>query len=111
MRRKELKKLTIEDIENSIPFIEDSICTDFVVLFSHSKDVTDEQFTEEYLPEFINNGFYYESLNIILKECPSFFKDKLFIDRVKSVIEMNKNLHPHFNNKSKKIMKRIQKYK
>lgn len=108
---KQLKKLTIQEVENNIPLIEESICTDFVILFSHSKDVTDEQFVNDYLPDFINNGFYYESLNMILKECPSYFKDELFVDRMNSVIEMNKNLHPCFNKKSKVIQKRIRKYK
>ena len=36
---------------------------------------TDEEFVNDYLPDFINNGYYYESLNMILKECPSYFKD------------------------------------
>ena len=107
---KKLKKLVIEDIKNSIPFIEESICTDYAVLYSNSEDITDEEFVKECLPELINNGYYYESLNILLKECPSFFKDKLFIDRMNSVIEMNKNLHPCFNKKSKNLKKRIRKY-
>lgn len=107
---KELKKLSIKDIKCNIPLIEESICNDFVVLLSHSKDVTDEDFVNDYLPEFINNGFYYESLNMILKECPYYFQDKLFMDRMNSVIEMNKNLYPYFNKKSKSIVKRIRKY-
>lgn len=107
---KQLKKLTVEEIENNIPLIEDSICTDFTVLLSRSKDITDEDFVNDYLPEFINNGFYYESLNMILKECPYYFQDKLFMDRMNSVIEMNKNLYPYFNKKSKSIVKRIRKY-
>ena len=107
---KELKKLTVDQIIESVPETEDSICTDFTVLLSHSKNTTDEQFVSYYLPEFVNNGFYYESLNMILKECPSYFKDELFRDRMNSVIEMNKNLHPCFNKKSKSIVKRIRKY-
>lgn len=107
---KKLKKLVIEDIKNSIPFIEESICTDYAVLYSHSEDITDEEFVKECLPELINNGYYYESLNILLKECPSLFKDEIFIDRMNSVIEMNKNLHPYFNKKSKNLKKRIRKY-
>lgn len=107
---KVLKKITVAEVKNSIHLIEDSICTDFLVLLSHSKDVSNEEFVNDYLPEFINNGFYYESLNMIMKECPSYFKDELFVDRMNSVIEMNRQLHPYFNGKSRKIKKKIKKY-
>ena len=98
---KEINKWTIEKLQREIPYIENSICNDFAVLCSHSDSISEEEFLEEFLPAFTDNTYYYESLNIILSECPSMFKDKTFAKRVNQILSVNKN--------SKEISKRVKK--
>ena len=106
---KELKYLTEKDIVKMSSNIEKSIYNDFLVLNSHSKSISDEDFDNVYLPYFINNNFYYESMNIILDECPSFFKDEVFIKRVNKVISNIKNIDQNFRKTNKKVKKMVKK--
>lgn len=105
--KKELKCLTVEDIEKISLNIEKSIFNDFLVLDSHSESISNEEFTNKYLPYFINNGFYYESLNIILDECPSLFKKEIFIKRVNQVLSNNKKIDKNYKDINKEVKKLI----
>ena len=104
--KKELKKYTIYDIEREIDYLNSSIFNDFVVLLSHGDGVSDEEFLNGYLEEFVNNDMYYESLNIILKECPSVFSSETFRKRINTVLKINKKLHYKKNKTIKKIIKK-----
>lgn len=105
----ELKKASLNDILAEIEYIDSSIYNDFIVLVSHGDDTSEEDFDSVYLPNLIENNYYYESLNVILKECPSLFENKLFISRVKKVLNSNtyidgnfKKIHKKFKHLSKK---------
>ena len=105
----ELKKYNLEDLYDEIPSIHESIFSDFMVLLSHSEQISDEQFVERYLSEFSKDKLYYESLNVILKECPSLFQNKLFIDRMNAVFELNREMYRDGKKLNKQIIKSIKK--
>lgn len=109
--KNELKKYNLQDLYNEIPSIHESIFSDFMVLLSHSNQITDEQFVERYLETFSKDKLYYESLNSILKECPSLFQNKIFIDRMNSVFELNSELYSDCKKLNKEMIKRIKKNK
>lgn len=96
-----------EDVEKQVHSIDNSIFNDFIVLFTHSKEVSDEDFKELYLPDLVNNNFYYESLNTILEECPSMFKDELFFDRFNMILKENKKINRTYSNLNKNIVKKV----
>lgn len=104
---KEIKKWTLDNLKSEIPYIEESICNDFNLIGSHSESTSEEEFMNYYLPVFIDNEYYYESLNTVLRECPSLFKNKLFIKRVKQVLSSNKTIHKDFIVTHRKIKKLI----
>lgn len=107
--KNELKKYHLQDLYNEIPSIHESIFSDFMVLLSHSDQITNEQFVERYLSEFSKDKLYYESLNVILRECPSMFQNKLFIDRMNAIFELNKELCRDGNKLNKQMIKSIKK--
>lgn len=107
----ELKKYNLEDLYAEIPDIHESIFSDFMVLLSHSKQISDEHFVERYLPEFSKDKLYYESLNIILEECPSIFQNELFVNRMNAIFKLNGELYRDGNKLNKQIIKRINKIK
>ena len=102
----------IETINKEINNVHDSICEDFYVLISHT-DITEEEiFETEYLPYFKNSKAYYESLNAILYENPSVFKDELFYNRAMKVINLNKDLYKddkQILKMNKKLVRKINK--
>lgn len=103
-RRKELKYLfnsTNEEIKEEIENVHDSICHDLYVLIGQSFLTSDKEFEEEYLSLFAESNYYYESLNMFLKENPTVFKDELFYSRMMQVINLNNELY----NSDKKILK------
>lgn len=111
-RRKEFKylfKSTNDEIKQEIENVHDSICHDLYVLIGQSNLTSDKEFEEEYLPLFAESNYYYESLNIFLKENPTVFRDKLFYNRMMKVINLNNEL---YNDKevfkmNKKLLKKI----
>ena len=112
-RRREFKylfKATNEEIKKEIEDIHDSICHDLYVLVGQSNLTSDKEFEDEYLPLFTNSNYYYESLNMFLKENPTVFKDKLFYNRMMQVINKNNELE-HNNEQilkmNKKLLKKI----
>ena len=98
-----------ENIIKEIPSLDDSIFNDFMVLFTHKKEeVSDEVFENEYILHFLMDlELYYESLNVILHECPSMFEDETFKKRCKCILD-NAN---EINNDYKKLNKVIKKIK
>jgi len=108
--KKELKKYTVDDVLEEVPYIEESICNDFSVILSHGKNLSDEEFEKQYLPSFIDNDYYYESLNMILHECPSMFKNKVFARRVNQVLGLNKDISRNYKNSHKQIKRLVRKY-
>lgn len=109
--KKEIKKYYLEDLYNEIPSIHESIFGDFLVLYTHSKQVTDEEFKEKYLNAFAQNKMYYENLNVILTECPSMFQNELFINRMNAIFKLNKEMYRDANKLNKQMIKRIKKNK
>ena len=87
----------IEDIE----LVHDSICDDFFIMTSHTDNIEEEIFKTEFLPNFINSDAYYDSLNAILEENPSVFKNETFYNRMLQVLNLNKEIY----NNDKKITK------
>ena len=113
-RRKDLGYIitTRSDLEvkNEIENVHDSILNDHYVLASHSYQVSDKEFEEEYLEWFTNTNIYYESINSILYEYPQIFKNEIFYNRMMKVLNINNQLHN--NNKAilkinKKLLKTI----
>lgn len=98
-------KCTKDEIKSEMDNVHESICYDLVVLESHSENVSDEEFANEYLPDLVNNQFYYESLNIMLKENPKVFRNKIFYDRMMSVLSLNEQLNN--NDELTKINKKL----
>ena len=78
-----LNKKVILSIENDIF---ESIKFDHFVLLSHSNQVSDELFLNEFLPIILNDLRYFKSINCIIKEFPNQFKNPLFIQRYQTVI-------------------------
>ena len=87
----------IEDIE----LVHDSICNDFFIMTSHTSDIEDSVFKQEFLPSFVNSDAYYDSLNAILEENPSVFRDEIFYNRMLEVLNFNKEIY----NNDRKITK------
>lgn len=113
-RRKDLGYIisTRSDLEvkNEIDNVHDSILNDHYVLVSHSHQVSDKEFEEEYLEWFTNTNIYYESINSILYEYPQIFKNEIFYNRMMKVLNINNQLHN--NNKAilktnKRLLKKI----
>lgn len=100
-------------IKNEISITNGSICCDFLILESHSSDVSEDKFDEQYLPLFINNYDYYEALNALLIEYPKVFKNEILCNRVVKVLEEEYRLNPSKDNKKivKIIKKQFKKYK
>ena len=111
-RTKEFKylfKTTNAEIIKEINNVHDSICHDLFVLVSHSTDVSDMEFVNEYLPELKDSDLYYESINTILKENPIVFKDQLFYNRMICVLEYNNLMYQDLVEYNEKLVKRIDK--
>ena len=108
---KELEKYNLQDLYNEIPTIHESIFSDFMVLLSHSEQISDEQFVDRFLDAFTQDKMYYESLNAILKRCPSMFQNKLFIDRMNAVFALNSELYSDCKKLNKEMIKKIKKNK
>lgn len=112
-RRRDFKylfKATNEEIRKEIENVHDSICNDLYVLVGQSLLTSDQEFEEEYLPLFANSNYYYESLNMFLKENPTVFKDELFYSRMMRVINLNNELHNNdkdISKMNKKLIKKI----
>lgn len=104
-----LFKASNAEIINEIDNIHSSICNDLVVLISHSNDVSDMDFINEYLPELKDSALYYESLNVILKENPAVFKDPLFYNRMICILECNNLIYEDIVEYNEKLVKRIDK--
>lgn len=97
--------------------VNESIGMDSDVLISHSLEVSDEEFIKHFLPYLCNNELYDESLNALLNEYPKIFTDKLFYDRMISVLNFRYEFYKDEkinkeNNKFIKIInKKIKEYK
>ena len=102
-------KVTNAEIINEINYIHDSICNDLFVLVSHTEEVDDMEFVNEYLPYLKDSDLYYESLNMILKENPIVFKNQTFYNRMICVLEYNNLKYDDLVNYNKKLVKRINK--
>ena len=99
-----------EKVQSEIKHVHDSICNDLYVVVSHTDITDDETFETEYLPYFKDSNIYYESLNAILYENPSSFKDKLFYNRMMKIINLNKELYKddkQILNMNKKMLNKI----
>ena len=111
-RRREFKylfKLNDREIKEEIENVHESICYDLYVLIGQSNLTSDKEFEEEYLPLFAESNYYYESLNIFLKENPTVFKEELFYSRMMRVINLNNELcnDKQIFKMNKKVLKKI----
>ncbi len=80
-------------------FIRESISFDFMFLIYHTDAIGEEDFGKE-INELIHNEFYFASLNAILNEMPEIIQNKVFKNRVKKVIELNKKNKKMLSEKS-----------
>ena len=115
-RRKNFKygiNYSSDEIKAEMNNVHESICHDLVVIESHSEDVSDEEFVTEYLPDLTNSSLYYESLNMILKENPSVFKDRTFYNRMMCILNLNNEINnvPEMFKINKKLVKNINRQK
>lgn len=88
-----LLKFNLEFSEEEMDIINQGIAFDLYVLCAlDNNSVSNEDFTQDYLPTLIKNDLFYETINAILVENPSIFKDKNIYDRVMSIFNMNEVL-------------------
>ena len=113
-RRRDFGYITLKYSDNKvkqeIENVHDSIIHDFYVLATHSIEISEEEFKEEYLPYFKDTNIYYESLNTILYENPLVFKDELFYNRMMQVLNLNNELYQDKKdvlNMTNKLIKKI----
>lgn len=66
-----------------------SIKLEQVIIYTHSSEVSDEDFVDKYLFEIVDNDIYYGAINCMLMEYPEVFLDKTFYDRFSSVMDVN----------------------
>lgn len=64
----------------------ESIKYDQFVLISHSNQINDEIFNEEFLPALLSELHYFKTINCILEEYPQQFKNPVFLMRYNIVI-------------------------
>lgn len=83
--KKYLTKYSDYVIKKEISEINLSIVYDYLVVYSHSNEITDEEFINDFLPGFVTSTLYYESINAILEENPSMFKDMKYVMCIKFV--------------------------
>ena len=108
-RNTKMSKNLVFTIDNYTSEMEDSISFDYIVLKGHSKEVSQEEFENDYLNYYVENSlFYYESLNAIVKEMPSILDDT-FKERIKIVLDRiyRENKYIGVKVSNKKIMKRL----
>lgn len=100
-----------EEIISKIDIVNNSIRFDIDVLVSHGEDVSEQEFKESYLDFFSCNLYYYESINAILKEYPKIFKNELFYNRFRQVLDASYEKNRSFNRENKRLIKEIKKIK
>ncbi len=87
------KKITAKEFENRKKFVMKSLGYDFLFLILHIDEIDEETF-EKTLNEFVNNEYYFASLNAILYEYPELLEIETFKRRVKKIVEINKKNLP-----------------
>lgn len=100
-----------EEIKKEIQNVHNSIHNDFLIIISHTSLADYDTFQNEYVPKFKNSNEYYESLNAILYENPTVFKDDLFYCRMLDIIDYNNELYKDNKNVLKTNKKLIHKIK
>ncbi|MBE6139076.1 MAG: hypothetical protein E7174_01025 [Firmicutes bacterium] len=106
---KYLFKAKDAEIIDEISNVHDSICNDFFVLVSHTDDVDDITFVNEFLPDLKECELYYQSLNMMLKENPIVFRDQTFYNRMICVLQSNSLLNKDTVDNNEKLVKKINK--
>ena len=101
-----LFKYSNDVIRNNIDRINKSIGFDLTVLEALSEETKEEEFINLYLPDLVDNAFYLSSINAIMKECPSLFKNSTFYNR--NICVLN-NLNSAIVENNKKFIKTIKK--
>ena len=81
------------------PFIKKSIGFDFLILMFHLSEMDEQTFLEQ-AKELVMNEFYFASVNAIICEHPEILKNKMFVERLKRIIMMNKKNAAMLWNKS-----------
>lgn len=104
---KYLFKAKDAEIIDEISNVHDSICNDFFVLVSHTDDVDDITFVNEFLPDLKECELYYQSLNMMLKENPIVFRDQTFYNRMICVLQSNSLLNKDTVDNNEKLVKKI----
>lgn len=108
---KKFLKFNDAAIEYCAEIIDDSIVNDFIVLYTHNNQVDDDTFKQEFLDWFLDKKIYYQSLNSILKDCPSMFKEPVFINRVNTILALNKKTNISNTKNNILIKRKIKKIK
>ena len=83
------KKINFKEFENKKRFVMKSLGYDFLFLILHIDEIDEESF-DKTLTEFINNEYYFASLNAILYEYPELLEIETFKRRVKKITQLNK---------------------
>ena len=118
-RERNINYLTCSDeqIRGQIDYVNNLICYDFLILVSHSCEVSDVEFENKFIPIFKNNYAYYLSVNIILKEYPKIIEDPNFFNRLTHILSLNSKVEMSIdyakthNKLLKKIYKTAKKYR
>ena len=105
---KNFKNYTEDSILKHTSDLDDSLFNDFMVLYTHkSENVSDEEFDDQFIPYFLMDlNLYFESLNVILVECPSVFEGEVFKKRC-SIILNNVNRLDKNHKELNKVIKKI----
>lgn len=91
----------------------ESIKYDQFILLSHSNQISDEEFKNNFLPMILNDIKYFKTIFCIISEYPNQFKNQLFVERYKLVLDSFINIQENksgcksiisFNNK---VIKKI----
>lgn len=106
---KYLNKYQNEEIEKEINHANYSISNDIMVLVGLWDETSDSEFLVDYLNDFVNNYYFYESINALLEEQPILFKNLTFYNRMMCVLNANQDIKKNrkIERYHKKLVKRI----
>ena len=103
-----LKKYSDNEIEEYIDYVNESIANDFLVMCL-LVETNLEDFKNDCMDELVNNLYFYESVDSILRECPDIFNDKVVLDKIDLVFQHNSKFDRCFNKENKKIKRKMKK--
>lgn len=106
-RFKDFKYLEQDIDDEMMEGINSFIFLDYLILISHIDLTTDDEFENEYLKQLIGNIYYYNSIEILINECPNILKNNKFIKRFKKIHELNKSINLELDKYDLKVVEKI----